>query len=342
MDAHITEMDSTIADELVAIDKDVLKNVSEGDSDPLFVTMSVLSEGVSKNRRNYSRELVEEVAKAINEKRPNGYQGHLTKEERATKAPDPLVMWLGAQTKEENGKLVLYARGYVMPYASKFKTYLRKAKALGKNVAMSIQGTAEKAVYNAKTAAYDLQGFALDSVDFAREGSEGVPNNGTLILASEMEDEETNKGDNAVDKIQVLQNATVTEMREHNPALISEIEANATNDQLVSEMAEITELVGENPKEAIAEMQQNLRKAELKNELATQVKASGARPVIENMVLSEMEANADKSVSEMVADVLRTDDAKAVLGQFQSTEPKIAAGKQKPEAKATRQFTVKR
>ncbi len=343
MDAGIQEMDSTISDELVPIDKEVIKRISEGDDNPLFITMQILSEGVSKNRRNYTPELVQQVADSINEKRPNGYQGHLTSEERKTKAPDPLVMWLGAVTKEENGKKVVYARGYVMPDEKKFRTYLRKAKALGKNVAMSIQGTAEKAVYNAKAAAYDLQGFVLDSVDFAREGSEGVPNNGTLILASEMFDEDkSNKGENAVDKIDVLKNATVSEMREYNPSLVSELEASATNEQLVSEMAGIKELVGDEPAVTIAEMQTKNRTLEAKVEVNAKVKASGARPVIENMVLSEMEAHADKTVSEMVDEILKSPDAVAVLEQFQTTEPKIAAGKGKPEAKAERKFTVKR
>jgi len=343
MDAEISEMDSTVSADLVPVDKELIKRISEGDDNPLFVTMQILSEGVSKNKRNYTRELVQQVADSINEKRPNGYKGHLTSEERKHKAPDPLVMWLGAQTKEENGKLVVYARGYVMPDEKKFKTYLKKAKALGKNVAMSIQGTAEKAVYNAKAAAYDLQGLMLESVDFAREGSEGVPNNGTLILASEMYDEDkSNKGENVVDKIEVLQKTTVSEMREHNPTLISEVEAQATDSQLVSEMSSIKELVGDKPLESISEMKANLKNAELKNELTGKVKSSGARPVIENMVLSEMEANADKTVSEMVDEVLRTPDAIAVLEQFQTTEPKIAAGKNKPEAKADRKFTVKR
>ena len=342
LDAHITEMDSSSSNDLVPLDAQLISAVSEGDSDPLFLTMQILSEGISKNKRNYSRELVQQVADSINSNRPNGYQGHLSSEERKTKAPDPLVMWLGASSKEENGKQVVYARGYVMPYASKFKTYLRKAKALGKNVAMSIQGTAEKAVYNAQAKAYDLQGFVLDSVDFARDGSEGVANNGTLILTSEMVDENNNEGEKTVNKVEVLKETTVSEMQEHNPALISEIESMATA-TLVSEMTSITELVGDKPLEAIAEMQDGLKKAQLSSELSTKVKASGARPVIEGMILSEMKSDTEnKTVSEMVDSVLRSPDAVAVLEQFTSTEPRVSGSRQKPEAKAERQFTVKR
>src|SRR5680860_172987 len=98
LDAQITEMDSTSSDQLVPLDAELIKAVSEGDSDPLFLTMQILSEGVSKNQRNYSRELVQQVAESINANRPNGYQGHLSSEERKTKAPDPLVMWLGASS----------------------------------------------------------------------------------------------------------------------------------------------------------------------------------------------------------------------------------------------------
>ncbi len=342
MDAVVSEMDSTVSDELVPIDKDIVTAVSEDDKDPLFITMQVLTEGVSKNKRNYTSELVHEVAEAINSKRPNGYQGHLSDEERKTKAPDPLVMWLGASVKDIDGKATLYARGYVMPYATKFKAYLRKAKAVGKNVAMSIQGTAERAVYNASAKAYDLTGFKLDSVDFAREGSEGVPNNGTLILASEMvEEEQTNKGDKAVNKADVLQQTTISEMEEHNPSLVDEIKEKGVDSELVSEMDNIKELVGDKPVESIAEMQDKLAKSELKVAITEKVKASGARPVIENMVLSEME-DSDKSISEMVDEVLKSPDGVAIMEQFVSSAPKIVSNKSKPEAKATRKFTTKR
>ena len=343
LSAQIQEMDSVSSDDLVKIDKDLIKRVSEGDDSPLFVTMQILSEGVSKNRKNYTRELVDQVASEINAKRPNGYQGHLTQEERATKAPDPLVMWLGAESREENGKQVVYARGYVMPYAKNFRQYLKSAKALGKNVAMSIQGTASKALYNAQKSAYDLQGFVLDSVDFAREGSEGVPNNGTLILASEMSDEDKlNNGEPIVDKIQILQQTNISEMEQHNPTLVSEIKSQATDPKLVSEMQAIKELTGDEPAVAIAEMKLQIKAGELKNELNTKVKASKARPVIEGLVLSEMEANPDKAISEMVDSVLRSPDAVAVLEQFSTKEPKIAGTSLKKEAKAQRQFTVKR
>ena len=64
------------------IDKTKIEKIMKRDKNPLFVTIQVAREGVSKNGRNYSAETMREIAEQINSKQPDGYMGHLTDEVR--------------------------------------------------------------------------------------------------------------------------------------------------------------------------------------------------------------------------------------------------------------------
>lgn len=347
MEATVAEMQHSadVTDkDLVHVDEAKLRAVSEGDDNPLFVTMNIATEGVSKNGRHYSREVIEAMADQINAEAVDGNNGHLTEEERATKRPDPVALWLGAKTVEKNGKLHLYAKGYVMPEETKLRSYLKRAKAVGKNVAVSVFGKAEKAVYDQLQKAYSLVNFTLQSIDFARSKSEGIPNDGTLILASEMVNE--NEGDNDVNRVETIQSLKADELREHNPTLVAEMEATATADTqvAVSEMETITGVVGENAAEAVAEMARENRELKLDRELQDKVKVRGARPVLREMVIAEMEkaeTPASINVSEMIDSVLGGDEGKAVIATHRQAAPVInpADPARSSESVPARQFT---
>jgi hypothetical protein len=77
--------------------------------------------------------------------------------------------------KEIDGKKVVYAKGYVLPDANNRWNYLKVAKAMGKNVAVSIYGKAKEAVYNTVQKAYDIRGLALERIDWTPPGAEGIP-----------------------------------------------------------------------------------------------------------------------------------------------------------------------
>lgn len=345
-EANVAEMQHSAdvqANELVPVDEALLRAVSEGDSNPLFVTMNIATEGVSKNGRHYSREVIQAMADQINAEPVDGNNGHLSDAERATKRPDPVALWLGARTVEKNGKLHLYAKGYIMPEERKLRSYLTKAKAVGKNVAVSVFGMAKQAVYDQAQKAYSLVGFALQSIDFARSKSEGIPNDGTLILASEMVND---KEDTNVNRVETIQSLKVDELREHNPDLVAEMEASATTGLVpVSEMEAITNVVGENAAEAVAEMARENRELKLDRELQDKVKVRGARPALREMVIAEMEAvenTADLNVSEMVANVLAGDEAKAIISTHREKAPAInpADPARSHESVPARQFTT--
>ena len=345
--ATIAEMSAEGVSELVKLDPELARNVIDPkDDDPMFVTIEVLNEGVSRNGRKWTKELIASVAEQINSKKVDGYRGHLTENERSHKDPEAETIWLGATVKEVNGKVRLFAKGYVLPSAAHRRSYLRSAKAAGKNVAVSVYGTAKKVVKDA-SGVLSFGEFNLESVDWARSGSEGVQNMGVFSVTAEMtNDSNINPQENEMTREEVLRSATAAELREHNSSVVQEITqeartaVEAEQATVVTEMTTITELVGENPAEKIAEMQATIRENELDSELRTKVQHPEARKFVRRLVVSEMneDANKDKTVSEMVDAALATDEAKTAIKEMVETAPVINPQIDRPTGEA-RRFT---
>jgi len=323
--ASISEMSTTVDGGSVDVQVDASKveKILARDKDPMFVTLQVAREGVSKNGRRYTAETMQEIADQINTHQPDGYSGHLTDEERKTKNPNTETIWLGAKVaKDKDGRTCVYAKGYVMPSAKRRREYLQTAFDLGKNVAVSIFGAAEKATYNAKEKAYDIFGLNVESVDWARSRSEGIPNDGTLILTSEMVNNNNPKGDNDMTLEEALKSAKLEDVRAHNPALVTEMETAAREGYApVAEMTSIQEMVGADSAEtattAISEMQTKLRGFELNAAVDARVAAKAARPVIRKMALAEMKA--DETVDATVERVLQTAQGQAIIKEMTVT-----------------------
>jgi hypothetical protein len=336
--ATIAEMNNSIESDIdIKVDTKKIEGLLSRDKNPMFVTLMIAREGVSKNRRNYTPEVIDSIAEQINSNHPDAYSGHLSDADRATKNPDVETIWLGATVKEIDGKKTLYAKGYVMPSAKKRREYLETAKDLGKNVAVSIYGTAKEAIYNAKLQAYDIKELVLESVDWARSGSAGIANDGTLILTSEMVNLNGNKENNDMDKVQAIKETTISEMKEHNPELVTEIESGVA---AVAEMTSVRTALGIDEKADVAttvsEMAQKIRSHELTDELNSRVKSPAARPIIKQMVLSEMKD--DATVKDTVEKVLQSDDAKAIIKETAGV-PKVQPKNDERSQATARKFT---
>lgn len=344
LDATIAEMSASATGGAVEVPIDATKvqKLLSRDKDPMFVTIQVAREGVSKNGRIYTAETMKEIADQINTHQPDGYKGHLTEKERKHKNPDTETIWLGARVaKDSEGKVCVYAKGYVMPSAKKRREYLQTAFDLGKNVAVSIFGGAEKAVYNAKQKAYDIFGLQVQSVDWARSRSEGIPNDGTLILTSEMHNNNNPEEDSNMTLAEALKTAKLSDLREHAPELVTEMETEARKDHVpVSEMTSIQEMVGakdaEEAQTSIAEMKSKLSTFELNAEIDSRVAVKSARPVIRKMALAEMSDS--ETVQETVERVLQTDQAKVIIKEMTGT-PRVNPTNDDRSQPTARSFT---
>lgn len=315
----ISEMSSEAVSGLIQLDQTLVNQVVGKDPDPMFITMDVLSEGVSKNGRLYDASSLQEVAHQINTQHPDGYAGHIGAAERATKVPDCEIIWLGSKIVETNGKLRLFAKGYVLPEAKNRRSYLEKAKALGKNVSVSIYGTA-KQVWDKTAKAYRQLNIDLESIDFTRPKSEGVQNVGMFALTAEMVDEDKLKATEKIvmEKAEVLKAATVEEIRENVPeAVIAEITNEAVESAKVTVVSEM-----EQEKDAvISEMRAENRGLMLNQTLDSKVVDQAARKMIKRMVVAEMAD--DESVEDAVDRVLDSEEGKAVVSEMTTTEPTV-------------------
>lgn len=331
----------------IPFDAQLRDELIEGDDNPMFVTVEVLNEGVSRNGRDWTKEAIASVVSQINSKHPDGYQGHLSDTDRSTKYPDPQTIWLGASAKEVGGKLRLFAKGYVLPEAKTLRSYLRKAKTLKKNVAVSVYGTVQAAVKTARNA-LDMSNFNLESIDWARPGSEGVPNMGIFQVTSEMFDS-NNNGEGNMDKVQAIKESTAAELREHNPAVVSEMvseavaEATQASEAVVSEMTQTREALGlkegESLTERVAEMQEQLSEAALDNSMREKIPSATARKTLRSAVVKEMNANADLTADAAVDAVLGSEKGKAVMRNTAERAPSVAPLHDAPTATPTRRFS---
>lgn len=250
--AIVTEMSDKVDGFDVAVPFAQGVDVAEmtvGDDNPLFVTVEVLSPQISANKRHWTEESLYEVAEQINDIKPDAYQGHIKEEDRAFASPNSQTIWLGAVVKKMQGVNRLFAKGYVLPYADKLKTYLKSSKAASKKISVSVYGKAHQA-WNTAKQAYDISGFKLESIDWARAGSEGVKGAGYFSLTSEM------KGENIMDRLEVIKSLTKDEIKANNPSVISEMEEEAG--EVAKEEAKVdiekAEEEGKEGKEDVAEM----------------------------------------------------------------------------------------
>lgn len=344
--ATVAEMKDTVetGDGIdIPIDTSKVQGILERDKSPRFVTIQVARETVSGNKRRYSAALIDSIAEQINRHNPIGGAGHIPEGAEGHAFPPTETVWLGATVKEIDGKKVCYAKGYILPSAAERRNYLELAKDLGKNVAVSIWGKAKEAVYDAKDKVYDIRGLNLQRIDWVPPGTEGIPNDGTLILASEMVSPKkgNQRKDNKMEREDVIKDLKIGEMQEHNPKLVEEIQGGAA---AVSEMKTVRAKLGikedADAAQTIGEMQAKIRDHELTDEINSRVQAPQARPIIKQLAIGAMakSENAGKTVAEMIVKVLDSDDAKAII-KDKSGAPNVSPNNDgKRQAKA-RRFT---
>jgi hypothetical protein len=305
-----------------------VKELTKGDKNPLFVTVEALNPTKSKNGRIWSESIIQDVASQINNKRPDAYQGHIKAEDQGFITPTSKTIWLGASIKNIAGKTRLFIKGYVLPYAKQLRQYLRAAKAAGKRVGVSVCGEALQK-WNSVKQGYDIEQFNLESIDWTRSGAEGVPGMGYLGLASEMK-----KGENPMDKKEILEKTTISEMKEYNPELVKTFK-DKVRKSVVTEMEDkitkanekteqfanaIPESLERKP-ETITEMfnsHQALMSDYVDNQLKSRVETQSVRNVIRKEVISEMAGQfmTKELVDSSIDKVMKTDEIKSIVTEM--------------------------
>lgn len=223
-----------------------LKSLTDGDATPLYVTVAV-QEGVSKNGRRWSANIIRSTAEQVNTKGPNAYLGHLEESNRGTAFPEPQTRWIGAVVQEVNGKTTAFIKGYVLPTADKLKTWLKT----GAVNSVSVAGLAAAEMMDDGT--WDIRVFELESIDWSRKDAEGMTAP-VVAVTNEMTNNE--KGaDWRMEGMNVLKTITIAEMNVHNPTIVKAIgeealreykrsDEQAKQQRAVSEMASVRTALG--------------------------------------------------------------------------------------------------
>lgn len=330
------KMDSGIN---IPIPSDVnIDELMDGDKSPMFVTIEAVHEGVSKNKRHYSKETIMEIARQVKSKRPDAYLGHLSEEERATKRPTSQTIWLGSVVKKVNGKLRLFVKGYVLPYAKDLRTYLKKAKASGKQVAVSVYGQA-KQTWSDTLKAYDMSEFNLESIDWARSGSEGLTPSTKFSITAEMKQDISNRED-------IIGKMTVGELQEFNPSIIKAIKDEAhikdvseMETSVDSELSSIKEMIGDNPTKEIKKLQRTVAEQIIDSSLQSKVKNKTVRTMVKSMIVREMIDMTPNEAKLKTKEVLHSSEVQDIIREIAGNK-KINSFKDNRKEGNSRSYTV--
>jgi hypothetical protein len=332
---EVSEMQTTEdISQVVKLDRVRVQEIIDdyGDEKPQFPILRVEA-GLSENGNNWPTSLLRDIAEQINRDEKPGFWGHIPPDQRGFAFPDVETLWLGATVKTEGGKEVLYVKGYNPP-DSRARRHRRMAR---------VTSWAGKASGKVVNGVRNIERFALESIDWARPGANGM-NARVVAWASEMEGSES-EVTTGVD----LAKLTLDELRAANPSLFTLMKQEVEREQqtAVQEMKEKADKadeaesvfsklrkvlgIGEDKDvvEAVSEVVtkvEDISKGELKNRIAAVLTkklgdkdhAKRAQSAIMRLIpVAEMADKTDDEIEKHVEEFLSSDDdAKAIVTEM--------------------------
>lgn len=200
------------------IDVDAL---TMGDEDPMFVNLEVLRTGISDgNRRYFDNSVVRQVAEMI--PGVQGFLGHPDPSKVGFEFREPHCIYVGSMTQELDGGATVraLAKAYIFK-SSPLREWIPKSLACGNPLTVSINGIGDIMRDNVNHIIKVQSMTRLDSIDWANPGTQGMPNAKAYSIVSEMQ------GGILMDRIDIIKDATISEIRDNNPAVFNAIENGA-------------------------------------------------------------------------------------------------------------------
>lgn len=296
-----------------------LSALTEGDDNPMFLTLPIATETTSRNGVKYQRKDVERIVSAIHAREIIGQKGHLTEAERSHRFDTPSLFWVGA-TLDENG--MAWGKAYIPRTASDVREYVRVAKAMNSKIGTSIYGTAEI------TEIGEIVGdsLMLEQIDLVNPSRVGVTQaTGIPVITQESiqtqlshEQKETDMGDT---KPKEETQGLISESEKRIQELTAELES--VRDRM-SQLTAISELLGKpdntltavrellNQKDALTAENSQLLETAITTAVMEKVKAEHVRPLITELVRAKKPTRmADVTTS--VEAVLAQESVKTLL-----------------------------
>lgn len=268
------------------VDLDALKAL---DPEPRFATVKIKpGRGQQGKGKTYSVEVLRDIARQVNEKRPSGYKGHQDTERVGWEWREPVTAWLGARFDEQ--EQVLYVKGYVPPTAPELRAQLDMAAA-GADVVNSVSIWGMR-----KDEGDDVKSFDLWSIDWTPKGRAGMDTE--LVSVSGEQTKET-----TVDRDEVIRSLKVDEIPDH---LADQLKAEgrkelAAAEKLLGEMRLVLELEESDDADAVLakvkEIVDTAQVSDFQERVASKVDAEVTgelmKAAITERVASRLSPNAD-------------------------------------------------
>lgn len=321
LNLEVSEMVSEIG-QVVRLDQSRVQELLEDyeDDKPQFPILRVTAGEVSGNGNDWPNSILTSVAEQVNAQEYPGYWGHIKPEERGYVFPDIETVWLGATVKTEAGQPVLYVKGYNVPGGKprKHRRLARFTSWAGKASGRVINGVRK------------IESFTLESIDWARPGSNGM-NAKVVAFATEMEG-----GENTVSELD-LSKVTLDDIEKGNPSLFALMRQKVEADLDVTEMKKAQDALTEREtlllklrkllkinddadvEEAVVRMVEqidNLGATTLKEKVAEYLaekfkgedKAAARKTILRLIPVTEMEGASDEDLKKKVDEKLSDDD----------------------------------
>jgi len=185
--------DNWLGDDIESIDESVLSEMVKDDEKPFFVEFVGLYEGMSGNRRLYTKEAVESCVDAMIG--VNMYKGHQQPGSESWLYREPVGKIVAARiaTIEVGGKRVLAAKGkaYITEADTKLRSDIKKKMAgplsiLGDARAVRQLGSDERRITHIHK--------PLKSIDFCNPGTNGMELAGVTAVVTEMSNDGKTQG----------------------------------------------------------------------------------------------------------------------------------------------------
>lgn len=207
------------------------------DPDPMFVNVEVLRNGASINSREYTADAVMEVVDMI----PGtlGYLGHPDPAKTSFEFRDPQCIYVGSEAiKDEYSNIVrAIGKAYIFK-TSPLREWIPKSIACGSPLTVSIHGTADVAVDRANNIIHVVSVNKLQCIDWCNPGTQGMPWSEALSVVSEMKN---NKEEIAMERSEVLQTVTISELKQNNIGVVNQVLQTATISELQSVNPQLVE-----------------------------------------------------------------------------------------------------
>ena len=160
-----------------------VQELTADDENPMFVTMEIIRNGMSRNKRNYPVSVVQELKDKV--VGTFQYLGHSDPKKSGFEYRNPEGILVGSSLlTEADGTVRLLGKSYIFKNSS-LREHLPKAFACGNPLTVSIQGKA-KCFENLDKTIEVASIEELESVDFCNAGTQGMMNSTTLALTTEM------------------------------------------------------------------------------------------------------------------------------------------------------------